>query len=815
MKWRTENMTSQKFSADKHSAKYDFKYALKTIAFPSVVSFAASAFFFVFAVVATISNYCGGSGLSPEAKITTLRNQFSVILTANPSTPLMGTYLSIGITAIIIGVLFALFSFGFLMKKKSVNVFLSSGVDRKTMFKNRVLASIIMMAVTSIVPIIIDVVINIYFFSHPSYMLVSGMWMFLCYFAYMLVGFSMMSISMTLCATIVESMFFGAGIIWLPTVLLVSIDALLSAFLRGFDVAFFSFDEGVKSILGRTSIINPLFFGARLDSNTVYLNLFAFLCRARAPEKEGSDTFYYTNFWGGTGYKEVGVGYIIPILIWLALSVLFLFVAKKLLLNRRAEIAGIHSSVPFVANFFAVEVVLLACSSFIGVVSDSEMPRWNMIWIVPIAFIVYYVILSVNKRSVKHTNKSALCPIASLTLIMAVSLVFGSGLFGYTSYVPEISEIEYVTVTSKNTAITGTDINSTDSFSGVFQSDYNSNLMGIFTDSEDLKKVCEVHSQAADRTDDMAEDIVKFHYVLKNGKVVDRYFKSVDRQVPYSILTLTDTRAYRQELEFFMSSKYADEKESGYSKYYDDLWNCGMAGGMTSQEEIKKLFHEGSAYLLASDGVTESKIGNTPELLDAILADRLSMTCEQKYLSDKKALGAISFVDIRESGGYYDEYTGEYIEYEDSYYTPCTIRIYINEYMTNTLSYLRSTGEYDLLSATDDDGMKLVWASYDKVKNLRNNSSVYGYPSEKYLSNNFITMSNVFQNSEGEDMKKLFEKSQSTKDEAQMKQLYDSSLIFRYAKQDDYIVMFKYRNGDDTKYVSRIITKENVPSFVK
>ncbi len=808
-------MTSQKFSADRHSARYDFKYSLKSIAFPSVLSFLAAGFFFVFAVVATISNYCAGLGLSPEAKITTLRNEFSVILTANPSTPLMGTYLSIGIAAVIIGVLFAFFSFSFLMKKKSVNVFLSSGVDRRTMFKNRVLASVMMMALTSIIPIIIDVIINIYCFSHPLYMLVNGMWLFLGYFAYMLVGFSLMSISMTLCATVVESLFFGAGIIWLPTVLLVSIDALLSAFLRGFDVAFFSFDESVKSILGRTSIINPLFFGARLDSNTVYLNLFAFLCRTKAPEKEGSDTFYYTNFWGGTGYKEVGIEYILPILIWLALSVLFLLAAKRLLLNRRAERSGIHSSVPFATNFFAFEVILLACSAFIGIISESELPKWNMIWIVPIAFIVYYVILSVNRRSVKHIKKTALCPIASLTLIMAVSLVFGSGCFGYTSYVPEISEIEYVTVTSKNTAITGTDINSTDDFSGVFQSDYSSNLMGIFTDSEDLKKVCEVHSQAADRTDDMAEDIVKFHYVLKNGKVVDRYFKTVDRQVPYSILTLTDTKAYKNELEYFMSSKYAEENESDYSKYYDDLWNCGMAGNMTSQEEIKKLFHEGSANLLLSDGVTESKIENTPELLDAILADRLSMTCEQKYLSDKKALGAINFVDIRESSGYYDEYTGEYIEYGDSYYTPCTIRIYINEYMTNTLAYLRSTGEYDLLSATDDDGMKLVWASYEQVKNLRNNSSVYGYPSEKHLSNNFIAMVNRFEESEGEDMKTLFEKSASTKDEAQIKQLYDSSLIFRYAKPDDYIVMFKYRNGDDTKYVSRIIPEKDAPSFVK
>ncbi|MCD7796564.1 MAG: hypothetical protein LUG95_02810 [Clostridiales bacterium] len=52
-----------------------------------------------------------------------------------------------------------------------MNFYFSNGVDRKTMFKNRVKASMLAMAVSAAVPIIIDVAINIYCVGRPLYVI--------------------------------------------------------------------------------------------------------------------------------------------------------------------------------------------------------------------------------------------------------------------------------------------------------------------------------------------------------------------------------------------------------------------------------------------------------------------------------------------------------------------------------------------------------------------------------------------------------------------------------------------------------------------
>lgn len=120
----------------------------------------------------------------------------------------------IGVLTLIVGVLFAFWAFLPIMRKSSVNFFFSTSVDRKTYFKNRTLASIILMALSTLIPIIIDIVTNISILGHADYMLYQGSLLFLEHFTYMFVGFSLMSISMMLCYTVSESLFFGAGIIW-------------------------------------------------------------------------------------------------------------------------------------------------------------------------------------------------------------------------------------------------------------------------------------------------------------------------------------------------------------------------------------------------------------------------------------------------------------------------------------------------------------------------------------------------------------------------------------------------------------------------
>ncbi len=145
------------------------------------------------------------------------------------------------------------------MRKSSVNFFFSTSVDRKTYFKNRTLASIILMALSTLVPIIIDIVTNISILGHADYMLYQGSLLFLEHFTYMFVGFSLMSISMMLCYTVSESLFFGAGIIWAPSIYFLSVSCIAQRFLRGYAETAYSLSVGYDSLEGNANLLSKLF----------------------------------------------------------------------------------------------------------------------------------------------------------------------------------------------------------------------------------------------------------------------------------------------------------------------------------------------------------------------------------------------------------------------------------------------------------------------------------------------------------------------------------------------------------------------------
>ena len=109
-------------------------------------------------------------------------------------------------------------------------------------------------------------------------------------------------------------------------------------------------------------------------------------------------------------------------------------------------------------------------------------------------------------------------------------------------------------------------------------------------------------------------------YHLKNNKTVIRNYDNTNSNVMLQILDLTDSKEYKDELEFLMSSKRANETSSGnytekgaYNEYY--------FSNFSSEENAKATLTNGEAYIVANDAFTKTQIENTPELRDAILKD--------------------------------------------------------------------------------------------------------------------------------------------------------------------------------------------------
>ena len=235
-------MTSPRFSANKHAALYDFKRSFIRLIPPCVISFLLAVFYFVLLPASTFLSI--GNSKRGDLDVEQIRKELACVLFGNQAlNPAI-----IGVLTLIVGVLFAFWAFLPIMRKSSVNFFFSTSVDRKTYFKNRTLASIILMALSTLIPIIIDIVTNISILGHADYMLYQGSLLFLEHFTYMFVGFSLMSISMMLCYTVSESLFFGAGIIWAPSVYFLSVSCIAQRFLRGYAETAYSLSVGYDSL---------------------------------------------------------------------------------------------------------------------------------------------------------------------------------------------------------------------------------------------------------------------------------------------------------------------------------------------------------------------------------------------------------------------------------------------------------------------------------------------------------------------------------------------------------------------------------------
>lgn len=380
-------MTSPKSSVDKHSARYDFKRSFVRLIAPGIVSLLFSIIYFIVIPVATISS-AGTYSLSLRAEnIASIRKQLACALFGNTTS----NFVFYGVYAVIIGVLFAFCIFFPIMRKSNVNFFFSCGIDRKTYFKNRALSSIIIMILTSAVPLMIDIIVNIRYLGHADFIIHQGFFLFLEHFTYMLAGFSLMSIAMMACYTVTESLFFGAGLIWSPMLYIVSIEWLFQNFLRGYSqtgssvmpLGSSSLTVTVDTLWSKLSVINPLIFGTALGSNNVRNNMYFNCLRSTASNGGVVNDFYYDNASGNVGFEKAGMNYILPILIWLVLSVLFIFISNKLLNKRKLENTALHSSNLFVTVFVSLEFSVLVATFFMPLLSDFDVIQSSVLDILP------------------------------------------------------------------------------------------------------------------------------------------------------------------------------------------------------------------------------------------------------------------------------------------------------------------------------------------------------------------------------------------------------------------------------------------------
>lgn len=818
-------MTSLKSSANKSAEKYDFRYSLKTLAFPAVVSFILAAVVFLLRPIMAMTGYVQriNGKIDVKETISAIRQNYASILTFQQ----WNGFIILSIFVICVGILFAFFAFLFLMRKNRINLFLSSPVGRAAMFKNRTLAAIALMSVTSLIPIAIDVIINIYVFGKAGYFIWHGILLFGEYLAYMLAGFSIMTISMIACNTIIESLFFGAGLIWMPTIAVTAIDLVSRVYLRGYAISnLFAGNADGTGLLSKYSIVNPIIFGKALGNYRTCYNMFAFVFRGSGLTSEtGGDYIAPSYLAMGQGYKWAQMNIIAPFLIWLAISALFIYAGKRLFLMRKAENAGAHATAHIPTAIFSIELSAFAGAGLISIISQSY--KTNKFGASPLLcgiagmLLVYYITICICKRKIKLPKKVHITALSEAAAGAAIVLVLITGFFGYSTRVPDVKDVKYATIRGGFIDVTGNEGRNdyADSFisSGSLFESYRELSLGVFSSEEDISKLIDLNKAVSKKTDDMTGSCIRIAYKLKDGSTFERYFSTTDYEASYNVLSLTDSDAYHDELEFLLSSKRAGENKSDMQRIittegeWSDMNYSDILGLFDYSDEgtIKKLLHSCSAKLISNDLATEGEIKNTPELKDALLADMLSKDYTQRFRSSAKPLGEIVFYDenapqTESEGYYYTDYISE------------TIKYYIFDDMENTVAYLKSTGEYSIIENEKDYDFTSV--TLVKCSDYRNSVSDIYEKSDAdtaYFFRSFFDEVPPYADEddvEYENVKTFInrvaaEKVQTIENKEEINKLYSASRSFAYTNYEDYIAVFSLADKRD---IVSIIYSEDV-----
>ena len=428
--------------------------------------------------------------------------------------------------------------------------------------------------------------------------------------------------------------------------------------------------EGNANLLSKLSLFNPLIFGKALGNSGIRQNMYSACLRTLGSES-GIDTVF-SAYYGNVGYEKAGSEYVLPIIVWLIFSALFVFIAKKLLDNRKLENTAIHSSSKFATVFVALEVSVFAATFLMGVLVEASQ-LLNILVSLILGALVYLIFLSISRRKIKHSFGQILpCIVSSFVVIVACVICINGGL-GYSTYSPDYKKVDYATITAPYLDASG--VMSNDQFElGYFGADGKVNLeyqdetisLGKFNTKESIEKIAKIQKYSYENelnNNDNSTFYVTVTYHLKNNKTVIRNYDNTNSNVMLQILDLTDSKEYKDELEFLMSSKRANETSSGnytekgaYNEYYFSKFS--------GEENAKATLTNGEAYIVANDAFTKTQIENTPELRDAILKDIEEIGYKKLLTSSKAPLGAINFkYDANVSG-----YDSDTLATDASYY---------------------------------------------------------------------------------------------------------------------------------------------------
>ena len=781
-------MTFPKYSANKKSASYDLKKAFLQMLVP-----------------AGIMMFLG------LVLLIDIRLEFSyhLVIKDAVSNLMPEEYTLISVVCVLMGAVFALFDF-MGKSKNNANFYFSLPVDRSTIFKNRMIAAVTYIAGILFVVIAFDYLINIHTIKCYGFLFKMAFWLYLEMLVYILAGFVIMTIGIAASHTVVEGIFGGLGLLFLPYSLLRFFDSVFGAFLSGYAITgsynsyfYDSYRYGFyhESLVDTLAQLNPFTLGARIGGNYSQDTIFSLA----HSDYDYAIAATYNNGINGVitipdEYKAVlpDWTYIVPLVCWALLMAAGIFLAGNLFVNRKAEHAGIHGMNPVMTSIFTVSFGTGLFSYLIyniGKIIENEATTYIIIVgiVIGLAVLMLITLAICQRKFIYKIKKLYYVPFSTAVFTLILLLILHFGGFGYTNYVPSADDVEMATITS---------LSIVDDVHNEMAADYMTMADNfpdtgfvILKEQEDIEKLIAVHKGIKSPDVNSEYNSVDIVYLLKNGKKVYRRFNVADAEGFYGVMSMTDTKAYKTHLASLLlgeTNTYAEDAEklgleadslSRYYNYDDDEY-----------QDAAKVFTDATVTVSHFNSVDYNDdiiIDNTQELREALAKDFENSTWQSRFMPEEKELCLISFTEY----------------YDDDYYYAHDISYKIYPSMTNTVAYLDALG----IDYQEDSYFKNIPTSAEVAKVGRFLDWNYTADEVSVSSNNL--MQGFVQYREAIDEEAFFESDlfsgdilyKSVTDAAELKELMKASKPYGFTSSDDYVVEYTAVDDAGNQYYQYMI----------
>lgn len=570
-------------------------------------------------------------------------------------------------------VLLGVMMFRFIASKKTVNVYYSLGITRKALFLSKYLAGVLMLAVAVAVPLLINLILNFSYLGSSWQLWSATAYYFWSFSILACFSFTVTAAVFSCVGTVAEGCFFPLAILGAPMIVLYCLQYLMETL---FGNPYGHYFMGYSSVDLPTAFksFNPLLF---LYDGVNNLSLL---------DAEGK---LVPSMYGGEGIVWSKPDFL-PLILWTLAIVAVMFLGMHLFKKRKAEICGFlgaNSAMNFLITFL---LGLLGFGLSIHFVAD----KLPLALAILIGLAVYAVIYCIVDLALIRNWKDFLHGFVKLPIHLGISLVIGvvfaTGFFGFSTRVPELSEIKSAAITVPSDTFLGVGCSGSS-----WGADYSwgalGNMLDGLTEEADINFVRQLHEQIVEsgdqeltvnqpgvaREDQVSWATIQVVYELKNGRRLLRHYNNVPVKAVTQLLNVEDTEAGKEQIRSLLTE--APVQTAGYGE-----------GWITQTIQEK-----GAILLLSPYMEKETPITLSTEqrkvLLQCIADDLTAQKAAQRYFPTKPLIGLIT-IHNSESGSY-DSAGGTNRSPSSASYTGYTV--YLTEDMQKTIQFLQANGLYD------------------------------------------------------------------------------------------------------------------------